>query len=167
MSPLLANRAERDQWHQLKLRRATALDALSLANLSFRSKAYWGYDAAFMERIRPVLEPQPEYLQTSPVFVLERNSSEPIAFYGFKTIEGNVFLHDFFVAPEMIGRGIGSRLWNLALETAREQQYKSFLIESDPFAKGFYQHMGAYQVGEIKTIGTGRMLPLLRYNLQS
>ncbi len=166
MSPSLDSRAEPNHWHDYVLRHATALDASNLASLSFRSKAHWGYDAAFMERVRSILQPPVEYLENSPVFLLERNSGEAIAFYGFKTIDGDIFLHDFFVAPEMIGQGLGARLWNLALETAREQQYTFFLIESDPFAKGFYQHMGAQQVGEIKTTGTGRMLPLMRYNIQ-
>ena len=66
----------------------------------------------------------------------------------------------------MIGRGLGAQLWSLALETAREQHYSYFLIESDPFAKGFYQRMAAEQIGEIPATGTGRLLPLLRYSLQ-
>ena len=152
------------QSDDLLLRPANSADTAALATLSFRSKAHWGYDAEFMERVRSALEPDPAYLSNCPVLVIER-SGEAIAFYGFKLLDGEIFLHDFFVAPEMIGLGLGKQLWLHALNTARAQKYESFLIESDPFAKGFYLHMGARQIGEIPASGTGRLLPLLRYDL--
>lgn len=117
-----------------------------------------------MEQVRSTLEPAPQYLATCPVYILER-ADGPIAFFGFKTIERDIFLHDFFVIPEMIGHGVGKHLWAYALNTARTENYNSFLIESDPFAKGFYLHMGARQVGEMVSSGSGRRLPLLRYDI--
>jgi hypothetical protein len=66
-----------------------------------------------MDKVRPALETPAEYLENSPVFLLQRHSGDVIAFFGFKTIGDDVFLHDFFVAPEMIGRGLGARLWTL------------------------------------------------------
>jgi GNAT superfamily N-acetyltransferase len=148
------------------LRPANSADAAALAALSFRSKAHWGYDAAFMEQVRNALEPELDYLANSPVFVLERGG-EAVAFYGFKMIDGEIFLHDFFIVPELIGQGIGKQLWLCALDTARAENYTSFLIESDPFAKGFYSHMGARQIGQISASGTGRLLPLLRFDIIS
>lgn len=149
----------------LMLRRASARDAEGLATLSFRSKAHWGYDAEFMERVRPVLSPPVDYLENSPVYLLEVYSGDPIAFYGFKDVDGETYLHDFFVAPEWIGQGIGATLWLHALATARQERYSSFLIESDPYAQGFYEHMGAELIGQIPAAPTGRLLPLLRYTL--
>jgi len=162
---LLVTRTERFRGDEFVLRRATPSDAATLGVLAFRSKASWGYDAAFMDKARPALETPAEYLENSPVFLLERHGGDVIAFFGFKTIGDDIFLHDFFVAPEMIGRGLGARLWTLAVGTAREQHCPSFLIASDPFAKGFYQHMGAQQIGEIEATETGRLLPLLRYTM--
>lgn len=156
--------SDQTQWSDLLLRPGTSADAAALATLSFRSKAHWGYDDTFMEQVHSVLQPEPSYLANSPVFIIER-AEEAIAFYGFKIIDGDVFLHDFFVAPEMIGHGLGKQLWLYALETARTESYSSFLIESDPFAKDFYLHMGARQVGEMVASGTGRLLPLLRYDM--
>jgi GNAT superfamily N-acetyltransferase len=163
---LLVTRTEPFQGDEFVLRRATPHDAATLGELAFHSKASWGYDAAFMDKARAALETSAEYLENSPVFLLERHSGDVIAFFGFKTTGDDVFLHDFFVAPEMIGRGLGARLWTLVVETAREQHYLSFLIESDPFAKGFYQHMGAQQIGQIEAAETGRLLPLLRYTVR-
>lgn len=163
---MFVSRTEHLQGEEFVLRRATPGDAAALGSLAFRSKASWGYDAAFMEKARAALETPAEYLENPPVLLLQRPSAEVVAFFGFKAIEDEIFLHDFFVAPEMIGRGLGAKLWTLAVETAREHQYRSFLIESDPFARGFYQHMGAQPIGEIKSAETGRLLPLLRYTVQ-
>lgn len=148
------------------IRRANPGDAPALESLAFRSKAHWGYDAAFMELARPALAVPPEYIENSYVFLAENRQGEAIAFFGFKDIAGEIFLNDFFVAPELIGHGLGAALWQHALQVAREHGYRFFLIESDPFARDFYLHMGARLIGEMESSATGRLLPLLRYNVE-
>jgi hypothetical protein len=51
------------------IRRAAPTEAELLTALALRSKAVWGYSAAFMERCRPLLTLTPAYIETYPTFV--------------------------------------------------------------------------------------------------
>jgi GNAT superfamily N-acetyltransferase len=115
-----------------------------------------------MERVRPALTPSQEYIRDWPVYVAEHEGTI-VGFYGFRSDEGRIFMHDLFVEPSHIGRGIGAKLWDHALQTARERGYEEFFIESDPYAEPFYLRIGARRVGETLSPETGRVLPLLRY----
>lgn len=148
----------------MRIRRAVVDDAPALADLSFRSKAHWGYDADFMERVRVDLTPSREYIAGCPVYVAESGGALR-AFYGFRDLDGRLFLHDMFVEPSHIGRGVGAALWRHALETARAEGCSEFFIESDPFAEPFYLRMGARRVGDRVSPASGRVLPLLVYTL--
>ncbi len=149
----------------LSLRRATVGDVSALTELSLRSKAHWGYDAAFMEMIRPSFIISAHYIQNWPVYLIEKGS-KPIAFYGFRRIDDEMFLADMFVDPVHIERGIGKRLWDHALQTARAEGYSTFLIESDPNAEGFYTHMGATRIGDTRSPASGRVLPLMKVTIE-
>ena len=49
---------------------------------------------------------------------------------------------------------------------ANELGLKSFTIDSDPNAKGYYLKMGAQLIGETpSTVFKGRVLPLLKYDV--
>lgn len=147
----------------MRFRRATLEDGPALAALAFRSKAHWGYSPEFMEVVREALDPS-DYLEDWPVYVCSVDDRR-VGFYGFREIDGEIFLHDMFIAPEWIGKGIGRQLWEHCLYTAREQGWPKFLIESEPYAEPFYLHMGAVRMGEIVSPSTGRRLPLLRVEL--
>jgi GNAT superfamily N-acetyltransferase len=101
-----------------------------------------------------------------PVYVLEQ-ASRPIGFYGFQQEGGQTFLHDLFIAPEFVGRGYGRLLWTHLLGTARTAGMDAFLIESDPHAEGFYLRMGARRVGQRVASETGRLLPLLQFEVRA
>ncbi len=64
------------------------------------------------------------------------------------------------------GKGYGKILWEYVIEKANELGLKSFTIDSDPNAKGYYLKMGAQLIGETpSTVFKGRVLPLLRYDV--
>ncbi|UJA81554.1 GNAT family N-acetyltransferase, partial [Bacillus cereus] len=49
---------------------------------------------------------------------------------------------------------------------ANELGLKSFMIDSDPNAKGYYLKMGAKLIGETpSTVFKDRLLPLLKYDV--
>ena len=54
-----------------RIRRARADDAVRLTGLALRSKAHWGYDAAFMEACIPALTISSERIAAEQRFVLE------------------------------------------------------------------------------------------------
>jgi GNAT superfamily N-acetyltransferase len=147
------------------IRRAEERDRAELARVAFRSKAYWGYDDAFMESARAVLTPSESYVASERVYLAENADGTILGFYGFLYEEEQLWLYDLFVTPESIGTGVGRALWNHAIAFARTTGEPSFFIESDPNAEQFYLKMGAHRDGERIAAETGRTLPVLRYDL--
>ncbi len=150
----------------LNIRSATEIEASLLTELALRSKGHWGYDAEFLEDCRVDLTITPEYIASHPIFVLEEQGTV----VGFLSLErqanGDVELMHLFVEPAAIGGGHGKRLWQHAVETARQLGFQEIVIHSDPQAEAFYKAMGARRVGEVASIvRAGRMLPLLRFSV--
>lgn len=147
-----------------RFRRATAADAPQLSALALRSKASWGYDADFMQRVQSDFIISNAYVSDWPVFILE-DSDRAIGFYGFRIHDGQPFLCDMWLEPLCKGTGLGRLLWSHAVATASDSGYEYFMIESDPNAEGFYRHMGAQRIGAIRSHSSGRMLPLLKFTV--
>jgi GNAT superfamily N-acetyltransferase len=149
-----------------EIRRAEPADANTLTTLCMKSKAHWGYDAAFMAKIESSFVITADYILNWPVYVLLEGSTA-IGFYGFRDVDNQPFLCDIWLVPSHIGKGLGKLLWLHALETARSAGYDHFLIESDPNAEGFYLGMGANCIGSIKSEASGRTLPLLEMQVRA
>ncbi len=148
------------------IRPATTEEAALISDLALRSKGYWGYDPAFLAASRPALTLTPEYMAAHPVFVLEWES-RVAGFYSLCDLDGGeVDLDNLFVEPEAIGHGCGKRLWQHAVETARQLGFTQMRIEADPNAESFYLAMGAERIGSVpSSVWPGRELPLLRFSL--
>src|SRR5262245_41252969 len=102
-----------------------------LTELALRSKAVWGYSAEFMERCRPLLTVSAEYIVLRPTFVAEVGG-RVCGFYSLRQHDHDVELDLLFVAPEMIGRGVGAALLAHARAEALALGFARLLIESDP-----------------------------------
>lgn len=151
---------------QVTIRRAIPEEARQIGELALRSKAYWGYDAEFMEACRPLLMLRPEYIAAHPVFVIEVQG-RIAGFYSLSGTEIEVELDHLFVDPSTIGRGYGTRLFRHAVQTAAQLGFRRMVIESDPNAEPFYRAMGSVRFGERSSpVGTDRRLPLLRLDLE-
>lgn len=137
-----------------------------LSELCLRSKAYWGYDSAFMEACREELTLISEVFQDSKIVVAE---SEGVI-CGLAQLDPMVpdgVLEKLFVAPEAIGQGVGRCLFEWAVETAQGLGITNFTIDGDPNAVPFYLKMGAFQIGSSPSGSIpGRMLPHFRYDVQ-
>jgi GNAT superfamily N-acetyltransferase len=147
----------------VRIRPARTGEAATLGDLALRSKAHWGYDAEFLDRVRPILTFSESDLSASPVYVLEVGRE----LAGLHRITGappEGELEDLWVDPRWIGRGLGRRLFEHALAVAAELGFESLVIESDPNAEGFYRACGAEPAGERRS-PSGRTLPLLRVRL--
>jgi len=161
----------------VSIRAARATDAEVLSELALRSKAHWGYDAAFLEACRSELTVQPENIARDVVVVLE-SAGVPRGFYALcaqgdaseglrRSAEsrpaeasgqcagrhdsagagGQAELELFYIDPQSIGAGFGRVLWRHMVDSAREHGYETVYIHSDPHAEGFYRAMGAQRVG--------------------
>jgi len=77
-----------------------------------------------------------------------------------------VELECLFVEERIIGEDTGKKLWQHAIQTAREQGFEQMFINSDPHTEDFYYAMGAMRIGQSESaIMPGRMLPLMQFNL--
>src|SRR3546814_2867694 len=94
------------------LRLAKSSEGGSLSALALRSKAYWGYDSAFLQAYRDELTVSPKAAAAGRVVVLIEQET-PLGFYaldaGDRRAEAEISL--LFVEPAPIGRGIGRALW--------------------------------------------------------
>ena len=143
------------------IEQAHKADLPAIADLCLRSKAHWGYDAAFLEACRDELSPGADAL--GPGLVVWR--AEGIDAMAQVTVDGDrAELEALFVAPESIGKGLGRALFRWALDHAAKMGARSMSVTADPFAAPFYERMGARRTG-LTPSGSiaGRMLP--RYEI--
>jgi len=149
----------------MRIRPAREEELPALSELCLRSKALWGYDAAFMEGCREVLTLHPVELESSKVMVAERQGR----FLGLVQLsvqDDKAELLKLFVEPEANGQGIGTALYDWAAKTARAEGAGSLMIEADPDAVPFYRSRGAREEGSAPSeVLPGRRLPLLRHRL--
>jgi GNAT superfamily N-acetyltransferase len=145
------------------IRPARAGEPQLLSALAMRSKAHWGYDAEFMEKVRPLLTFTEADLVSSVVYVLSIDE-QALGVYRITGIPLEGELEDLWLDPSLIGRGFGRNLFEHALSRARELRFDSLVIEGEPNAVGFYAAMGAQRIGARRS-PSGRTLPLLRVML--
>nr|MDT0657146.1 GNAT family N-acetyltransferase [Micromonospora sp. DSM 115978] len=147
------------------MRPARADEAEALSGLAFRSKAHWGYDAAFLAACRPALTFEPHELAGRRAVVAETGGRV----VGFYTLEGTPpqgELGNLWVEPTHLRRGVGRQLWEHAVAAAGTIGFATVLIEADPYAEGFYLAMGAERTGAVpSTVVPDRQLPEMRYQL--
>ncbi|PFZ89491.1 GNAT family N-acetyltransferase [Bacillus wiedmannii] len=147
----------------MKIRKALLSEENELSELALHSKATWNYSEAFILACKEDLTITEEYIKNNFVYVLE-NDNTKIGFFSFLRNENAL---DFlYIQPRYKGAGYGKILWEYVLEKANELGIKSFTIDSDPNAKGFYWKMGAKLIGETpSTVFKDRLLPLLKYDV--
>jgi GNAT superfamily N-acetyltransferase len=141
----------------MRVRAALAGEEAALSELALRSKAHWGYDAAFLEACRQELRVTPEQVAGGQVCVAEDGRT-----VGMSVVDLDAAaLVALFVEPAAIGTGVGRALLTAARERAASAGLATLELESDPHAEAFYLAHGARRVGEVTSPSTGRRLPLL------
>lgn len=150
----------------VKLRPPRPRDLPALSALCLRSKAHWGYDDAFMAACRDALTFSPSDLDQFAAVMAEIDGHPAgVALVGWDGPDAD--LEKFFVDPPFIGHGVGRTLFDWCVATARGMKAQRLLIESDPQAAPFYQHMGAQIIGEAPSgVIPGRNLPHLAFCLR-
>ncbi|MBD1373571.1 GNAT family N-acetyltransferase [Hazenella sp. IB182357] len=148
------------------LRRAYTDEAVLLSDLALESKAYWNYDENFIEACKESLTITSSYIKKYQVYVCLVDE-EIIGFFAFIHEEENR-LDFLYIRPNDIGKGYGKRIWKAIVQTAKTLHMESFTIPSDPNAQGYYEKMGATQIGTIPSeVFEKRSLPLLKFEVTS
>lgn len=149
----------------LRLRPARRAECAALSALCLRSKAIWGYDAAFMESCRAELALTPEDLERSQVQVAERGGAI-VGVAQVSVADAQATVDKLFVEPDTVRAGVGRLLFAWCVETARKRGARALVIEADPDAAPFYRRMGACDAGFAPSGSIpGRMLPRLEFAL--
>ncbi|MFJ8039711.1 GNAT family N-acetyltransferase [Kitasatospora sp. NPDC096147] len=145
----------------MEIREALADEAGLLSELALRSKAHWGYDAAFLAACRDELTLAPEEIALRRTVLAVRDGRV----LGFATLEGEPTTGELgmlFVDPAAIGQGVGRLLFDHLVTTARAAGFTHLTIDADPNAEPFYLAMGAVRTGAVPSGSVpGRVLPQL------
>jgi GNAT superfamily N-acetyltransferase len=149
----------------LQVRPARAGEGAALSELTLRSKAYWGYDDAFMAACREVLVVPESSIAAGEVLVAEHDGVV-VGVAAVMDEPPEVELDVCFVDPDAIGTGVGRVLVDAAKAKARALGATAMRVQSDPNAAAFYARLGAHPIGDMASeIDPGRRLPVLRFDL--
>ena len=133
--------------------------------LCLRSKAVWGYDAAFIAACRAELTLTAADFERSRVQVAI-DGGRVVGMVQLVIDGANAEIDKLFVEPALLRAGAGRLLFTWCLETARADGATRISVVGDPGAADFYRRMGMTDDG-MEPSGSipGRMLPKLRMAL--
>lgn len=139
----------------VKLRAARPGEERALSALVMRSKAHWGYDAAFLEACAGELRVRPGDPASRRIVVAEDGDGQLLGLASLEGTAPRAALGLLFVEPSAIGLGVGRLLYRDAVRRAAGLGMRTLVIDSDPHAAGFYRAMGAVAVPGARDGGEG------------
>lgn len=107
----------------------------------------WDYSPEFMAWEPEHIAIAPEHLTGAITNVLEVDGRIG-GVYVLRGEPPEMELSRMMLEPGLIGTGLGRRMWEHAVETARSLGVRVLTIDRDPNAEPFYRRMGAVTVGE-------------------
>ena len=145
------------------IRRASSDEANKLTQIALDAKRYWGYPEHWIKHWESDLTISSDFIRDNHVFVAEQEG-EIRGFYALCVSGNKAELEHMWVATGSIGTGVGKELFLDAMDRATKLEVREIEISADPNAAGFYERMGASQIGETESSidGQVRKLPRLR-----
>lgn len=142
------------------VRAARAADEERLRELTFESKAHWGYDRDFVRRWADSLAFPGEYDR----WVAEQDG-EIVAWAALvPPADGVAVLEDLWVDPAALGGGLGTQLFRVAADRARELGAGRLEWGAEPNAVGFYEKLGGCKLRD-HVSEWGRVTPWMGLDL--
>jgi len=145
------------------IRRALPEEASTLTTIALEAKRHWGYPEHWIKHWESDLTISADFIRDHHVYVIE-TEGEIRGFYALCISGEKAELEHMWVTPASIGTGIGKELFLDAMEKAAALAVRDVEISSDPNAAGFYERMGATQIGEVDSPidGQSRKIPRLK-----
>jgi GNAT superfamily N-acetyltransferase len=143
-----------------RLRPAVPDDYERVRELTFESKAHWGYDRDFVRRWAEGLG----FEGDEERWVAELDGAIVAWAALVPPVDGVAVLDDLWVDPAAMGRGLGSRLFRLAADRARGLGAERLEWGAEPNAVGFYEKLGGRKVRDHVT-EWGRVAPWMGLEL--
>jgi len=145
------------------IRRAAPEEADTLTQIALDAKRHWGYPEHWIKHWESDLTISADFIREHHVYVAEQEGAVR-GFYALCVNGNKADLEHMWVTPASIGTGIGKELFLDAMDRAATLEVREIEISADPNAAGFYERMGASQIGEddASIDGQVRKLPRLR-----
>jgi GNAT superfamily N-acetyltransferase len=154
---------------EIFIRKGAPGDAIRLTELAMASKGFWGYSDEFLDKCREELRVTEDKVNhESFQYFVGVKASVIIGFCAIETHSATESeLEALFVDPDSIGKGVGKRLLEHAIDYAITRGFLSMLIHGDPNAEKFYISAGAQRIGDAESESIpGRMLPVFKITLE-
>jgi GNAT superfamily N-acetyltransferase len=147
----------------LQIRQAQPEEADLLTRIALDAKTHWGYPPDWIKHWEADLTVSPDFIKNNHVYVADEEG-EVRGFYALCVTGKKADLEHLWVRPDYIGTGIGKELFLDAMKRAANLAVGEVELSSDPNAAGFYERMGAKQIGETqsKVHGVYRKLPRMK-----
>jgi N-acetylglutamate synthase-like GNAT family acetyltransferase len=150
----------------VQIRRAKPEEAEVLTEIAHAAKRHWGYPENWIQHWKADLTITPEFIAKNEMYVA-MNVEEIVGCCAIAFSESLAELEHMWIRPDYIGTGVGRALFLHVKERAANLKIPALEIAADPNAEGFYEHMGATRIGDIRSEieGQPRVLPRLKVDL--
>jgi mannose-6-phosphate isomerase-like protein (cupin superfamily) len=152
------------------LRLAHCADIQQLNKIALRSKAWWGYDDAFLAQCALELGVELAAVEAELVVVAcvrgSAGETTIAAFGGLERLPDKSFeLSHLFVSPCYIGRGIGRPVLLKLISMVNAHDGQTLWVQADPQAASFYTRCGGIEAGTRPSGSVaGRKLPCFTFD---
>ena len=157
------------------IQKAEKKDETLLTKIAFKAKKHWNYPKYYYQIWKDELTITKDYIFQNIVFKAQFEN-EIIGFYsivenkddfwsGEVFVQKGYWLEHIFVLPEYHHKGIGKLLIDHAEQVAKERRIERLLIFVDPYARGFYDKVGATFLTDSKSSIPGRLIPIYELKL--
>lgn len=155
---------------EIHIENANNADSSVLTAIAFSAKRHWNYPDNYFEIWRDELTISKDYIDQNIVFKAMYQDST-LGFYsivenksdffsGEIFVQNGFWLEHIFIIPDFHKFGIGRILINHAKEISKNKGIDNLLIFVDPFAKGFYDKIGAEFLYDSKSSIPDRLIPV-------
>ena len=148
----------------IAIRSPRADDATRLTSIAHAANRHWRYPDELLRLWDADLSVTGAFIESHPVYCAVA-ASEVVGFYALSSTAASCELEHMWVEPTHIGTGVGTALFQHAVERVRALGGSALMIASDPNAEGFYRRVGARRIGVVPSTPPGRMLPLLVFEV--
>jgi GNAT superfamily N-acetyltransferase len=155
---------------QIKIIRANSSDYLLLTEIAFEAKLFWNYPQSYYELWHKELTITADYINQNLVFKAVNNDliiglysivENKSDFYaGEVFVPKGFWLEHIFIKPVYHQLGIGRMMIKHVKQVLKNKGIIDLFIFVDPFARGFYDKIGAKYLHDSKSSIPGRLIPV-------
>jgi maltose O-acetyltransferase len=156
--------------------KAENADYPTLTEIAFAAKRYWNYPESYYEMWCGELTISENYINENIVFKAVYNETiagfysivenPSDAYFGDVFVQKGFWLEHIFVRPDYHRKGIGRFMIEHVKKISTAMGIQSLFIFVDPFARGFYDKIGAQFLHESKSSIPGRLIPVYELKIR-